>query len=129
MKEDTKLWLKYSEENLEAAKILLNSQLYNPALYNIQQSVEKSLKSLLIEFAVGLKKTHNICELKNLLENMNIQVELNNDECELMDSIYLPSKYPVGSALPDFHPDKEITEKCLTIALKVFEETKKILAK
>ncbi len=128
MKEDTKLWLKYSEENLEAAKILLSSHLYNPALYNLQQSVEKSLKSLLIEYAIGLKKTHSISELKNELENMNISIELNDDECDLLDSIYLPSKYPVGSALPDYYPDEEITKNCLTIALKVFKEIQNILA-
>jgi len=41
LKEDAKQWIKYSEENLEAAKILLDSHLYNPALHSIQQSVEK----------------------------------------------------------------------------------------
>ena len=123
MKEETKLWLKYSEENLEAAKILLGRRLYNPALHNVQQSVEKSLKSLLIEHAVGLKKSHSISELKNILENMNIHIDLDDDECDLLDSVYLPSKYPLGSALPDYNPDEEITKDCLAIAIKVFEET------
>ncbi len=123
MKEETKLWLKYSEENLEAAKILLGRHLYNPALHNVQQSVEKSLKSLLIEHAVGLKKSHSISELKNILENMNIHIDLDDDECDLLDSVYLPSKYPLGSALPDYNPDEEITKDCLAIAIKVFEET------
>jgi HEPN domain-containing protein len=128
MKEDAKLWLKYSEENLEAAKILLSSHLYNPALHNLQQSVEKSLKSLLIEYAIKLKKSHSISELKNVLEDMNIHIELDDDECDLLDSIYLPSKYPVGSALPDYYPDEEITKNCLRIAQKVFEETQNRLA-
>lgn len=126
MKEDTKLWLKYSEENLEAAKILLDSQLYNPALYNLQQSIEKALKSLFIEYAIKLKKSHSISELKNTLVDENIHIELDDDECDLLDSIYiyLPSKYPVGSALPDYSPDAKITKSCLSIAQKVFEETK-----
>ncbi|MBU2444452.1 MAG: HEPN domain-containing protein [Bacteroidetes bacterium] len=48
MKEETKNWITFSEENLEAGKILLESQLYNPCLHNIQQSIEKALKSLFI---------------------------------------------------------------------------------
>jgi len=49
MQEETKSWLTYSEENLEAAKVLIVSELYNPCLHNIQQSIEKALKSLFIE--------------------------------------------------------------------------------
>jgi len=122
LKEDTKQWIKYAEENLEAAKILLESNLYNPALHNIQQSVEKSLKSLFIEYNIKLNKTHNISELKNILSDKKIYIELGDDECDFLDSIYLPTKYPVGSVLPDFYPDSEITRNCLTIAQQVFEE-------
>lgn len=32
MQEETKNWLKFSGENLEAAKILFKSELYNPCL-------------------------------------------------------------------------------------------------
>ena len=48
MQEEAKTWLIYSEENLQAAKILFESELYNPCLHNIQQSIEKALKSLFI---------------------------------------------------------------------------------
>jgi len=36
-----------------------------------------------------------------------------------MDSVYLPSKYPLGSALPRFEPDEAITRQCLDIAERV----------
>ena len=108
MQEETKSWLIYSEENLEAAKILLESELYNPCLHNIQQSIEKALKSLFIEKVIPFKKTHNIMELKTILEKNGIRVELTDDECDFLDSIYLATKYPIGSALPFFYPDKEI---------------------
>lgn len=49
MQEETKIWIRYAEENLEAAEVLLKSELYNPCLHNIQQSIEKALKSLFIE--------------------------------------------------------------------------------
>jgi len=70
MQKETESWLKYSEENLEAAKVLLESELYNPCLHNIQRSIEKSLKSLFIENLIPFKKTHNILELKIILEKM-----------------------------------------------------------
>lgn len=56
MQEETKNWLKYSEENIEAAQVLFESELYNPCLHNIQQAVEKALKSLFIEKSIPFKK-------------------------------------------------------------------------
>ena len=34
MKNETKNWIKYAIENLESAKVLIDSQLYNPCLQN-----------------------------------------------------------------------------------------------
>ncbi len=129
MKEETKIWLKYAKENLEAAKVLSDNELFNPALQNIQQSIEKSLKSLIIEFAIGLKKSHSILELKNILDTNHLKIELTDDEIDLLDSIYLPSKYPIGSALPNFYPDKEVTNACLDIARRVLESVELMLLK
>lgn len=41
MKNETRKWLDYAEENLKSAKILMDSGLYNPCLQNVQQGVEK----------------------------------------------------------------------------------------
>jgi len=49
MKDETKNWIAYAGENLHSAVILLESGLLNPCLHNIQQSVEKYLKALLLE--------------------------------------------------------------------------------
>ena len=56
MKDETKMWLDYSKENLDSAKILMKSKLFNPCLQNVQQCVEKALKALLIENSIKLKK-------------------------------------------------------------------------
>ena len=124
MKKETKNWLTYSEENLEAAKILIESELYNPCLQNIQQAIEKAIKSLFIEKSIPFKKTHNIMELKTILENHNIFIELTDDECDFLDSIYLPSKYPIGSVLPYFYPDIKICKSSITLGEKVIKEIK-----
>jgi HEPN domain-containing protein len=124
MQEETNSWLTYSEENLEAAKVLLESDLYNPCLQNVQQSIEKALKSLFVEKAIPFKKTHNIMELKNILEKNDIAIELTDDECDFLDSIYLPSKYPIGSALPFFYPNKDICINSIALVEKVIKDVK-----
>ncbi|NOY59841.1 MAG: HEPN domain-containing protein [Calditrichaeota bacterium] len=53
MKDETKIWLDYSKENLNSAKVLMESKLFNPCLQNVQQCVEKSLKALLIEKSIA----------------------------------------------------------------------------
>ncbi|MGD0078612.1 MAG: HEPN domain-containing protein [Sedimentisphaerales bacterium] len=116
MKDETKKWLIYAEENLDSAKILLESDLYNPTLQNVQQSVEKFLKALCIESDLKFRKTHSINEIVSLLAAKKLETGLAPDECDLLDSIYLPSKYPLTSVLPDFEPDVKICRKCVTIA-------------
>jgi len=44
-----------------------------------------------------------------------------------IDSIYLSSKYPVGSALPNYYPDESICLKCLKIMELVKDEVNKIM--
>jgi HEPN domain-containing protein len=94
MKDETRLWLDYAKENFASAKVLLKSDLYNPCLQNIQQSIEKALKAILVENSYKLKRTHSITELKNILEKNEIDIDLSDEECEFLDSIYLPSKVP-----------------------------------
>jgi len=127
MKSETKLWLDYAEENYKSAILLLESHLYNPTLQNIQQSIEKNLKALFIEYGIKQKKTHNISILIEILKRYDIFVDINYDDIDLIDSIYLSSKYPIGSALPDFYPDIDICQKCLEIASKVKEDVKSYL--
>lgn len=116
MKDETKKWLDYADENLRSAKILLESNIYNPTLQNVQQAVEKTLKAICIEFSLKFRKTHSINELVTLLATKKLQAGIAPDECDLLDSIYLPSKYPLTSVLPDFEPDAKICKKCIAIA-------------
>lgn len=119
MKDETKTWLKYANENLRYAKLLLENSLFNPCLQNVQQAVEKWLKALIIESSLKLKKTHSINELRTTLIVGGIGIDITEDECDLLDSIYLPSKYPLGGVLPDFEPDMEICTKCIAIAERI----------
>lgn len=128
MKDETRMWLDYAAENLESAKILLNSSLFNSCLQNVQQSVEKLLKSLFVELSYKLVKTHSIAKLRQVLKENGIAIDISKDDCELLDTIYLPSKYPIGSIIPDYQPDAEICGQCIAIAEQVEQSVKKIWA-
>lgn len=127
MKDETSRWLKYAKENLDSAKLLIDNNLYNPCLQNIQQSIEKSLKAILIEKNQRLKKTHSIYELKNIINSIGIQIDISDEDCDFFDSIYLPSKYPVLSVIPDFVPDYEICENAIKIGENIFNSVNKII--
>jgi HEPN domain-containing protein len=127
MKDETKNWIAYAGENLHSAVVLLESGLLNPCLQNIQQSVEKYLKALLLEKDQKVRKTHSISDLHTLLQNIGITIGLTEDQCDLFDAVYLPSKYPLGGVLPAFEPDNALCQDCLSIAQKVEEKVKELL--
>ncbi len=129
MKDETKAWIDYAAENLASARVLLQSALFNPCLQNVRQSVEKHLKALLVEGGMEIRKTHSIFELVKLLGSKGISVGLTEDECDLFDTIYLPSKYPLVGVLPDFVPNEEICRQCLDIAENVESLTVRNLGK
>ena len=128
MKDETKKWLEYADENLKSTKVLLDNKLFNPCLQNAQQAVEKMLKAVLVEFSIKFKKTHSINELVMLLAENRLDINMAEEECELLDSIYLPSKYPLGSSiLPDFEPDDQTCRNCIAIADRVKESALALL--
>jgi len=129
MKDETKKWLDYADENLRSAKLLLDNKLFNPCLQNVQQGVEKMLKALLVELAIKIKKTHSINELAAILAENDLNVDITEDEQDLLDSIYLPSKYPLGSVLPDFEPDAQICKRCIAVAERVRSSVLELLAR
>lgn len=127
MKEEAKIWLDYSKENLQSSEILFESKFYNPCLQNAQQSIEKALKAVLIHKNVQVKRTHDVFELNQVLLKNDVTIDFSEDECDLINSIYLPSKYPLGSVLPDFDPDEQICREVLNIARRVFRQTEAIV--
>ena len=119
MKDETIIWLNYADENYESALVLLNSHLYNPVLQNIQQAIEKYLKAFFIDKGIKLQKTHNILSLIEILNQNNIYININEDEIDLIDSIYLSSRYPFGSVLADFEADESICKTCIDVMSKI----------
>lgn len=128
MKNEALVWIRYADENLQSAHVLLECRLYNPCLQNVQQSVEKYLKAILLEKQHVLRKTHAISELVRMLAESGLDAELNDEDCDLLDAVYLPSKYPLGGALPSFEPDEILCKQCVALAERVAKKSKELLS-
>ena len=105
MKDETRQWLSYAEENFEIARLALERGYLNACLQNAQQAVEKTLKAALVEARGEFPKTHSIRELARVAATEKFPAEIATEECDLLDSIYIPSKYPVFGVLPEQFAD------------------------
>ena len=129
MKDETCAWLNYAAENLAVAELSLAHNHLNASLYNAQQAVEKYLKALTIEYGLPFKKTHTIFVLWQALADHGFDTALTEEDCALLDSVFMPSRYPLFSILPDAMPDRETCEKCIGIARRVRENIRLTLQK
>ena len=127
MKDETPVWLSYADENLAVAELSLTNDHLNACLHNAQQAVEKYLKALIIEHDMPFRKTHAIYVLWQELTEHGIQSELTEEDCDLFDAVYMPSRYPLLGVLPDAMPDRETCEKCVRIARRVGESARSAL--
>jgi HEPN domain-containing protein len=119
MSGDALVWLQYARENLQVAEMTLRAELLNPCLQNAQQAIEKALKALLISRNTPVKRTHSIRDLNHDLQVAEFETGMTEEDCELLDSIYVSSKYPLDSVLPHSHPDVSIARRCLMLAKHV----------
>jgi HEPN domain-containing protein len=119
MKDETLTWISYADENLDVAELALEHGHLNASLQNAQQAIEKYLKAVIVERDLKFLRTHSIRELVSILAEQGLIVNIYDDEMDLMDTIYLPSKYPIYSALPDAMPDQAICKDALNIADRV----------
>ena len=48
-------------------------------------------------------------------------ISISEDDCDFLDSIYLPSKYPLGNVLPFYKPALKICNNAIEIAENTFK--------
>ena len=126
MKKAAEAWLDFAHRDLEAAKLLVDHEyVSNAVLFHSQQCVEKCLKALLEEADVPVPHLHSIVKLHSLLmEEAGISLSLDEDELDLLDAVYIDTRYPSGiGLLPSGFPTKEDAQGLQKIAEKVYRET------
>jgi HEPN domain-containing protein len=101
------------------ARLALERGYLNACLQNAQQAVEKALKAALVEARGEFPGTHSIRELARMAAAEEAPAWITAEECDLLDSIYLPSKYPVFGVLPEQFADWKAGVQCVGIAERV----------
>lgn len=119
--EMARAWIHYAEENLRIARWTLESNMVNPSLQNAQQATEKALKAVWILHGKMVRKTHYIADLVEDLASLGLNAGVSEDKCNLLDSVYLPSKCPAMSALPEGMPDETVARQCVELAERVYQ--------
>ena len=90
MREDVKGWWKKAKQDFETAKYLFNGKKYEDAAFFCQQSIEKALKSLIIQKTNEFPKVHDLTFLAKLIDSPQHIIEL----CAKLNSAYITSRYP-----------------------------------
>lgn len=132
MNKSTKAWLDFAARDLEAARKLVNYEyLANIVLFHSQQCIEKCMKAILEEYNLNVPKIHGIVKLDELIkEKTKIILSVTNDELDLIDDIYIDTRYPGNfGLLPAGFPTKDDATNLLDIAEKVYLEITKKLDK
>lgn len=131
MKKGTKVWLDFADRDLQAARLLVDSEyVSNVVLFHAQQCVEKCLKALLEENGVLVPHIHSVVKLNSLvMEEAGISLNLDEDELDLVDAVYIDTRYPSGlGLLPSGYPTREDAREILRIAERVYNETSEYLS-
>ena len=94
-KEDHLQWLMFSHTDFKAAQLLAQSDdLVAPALYHIQQCVEKALKAYLVLKNIAIPRTHNLTELLNACSSADKSFESIKNTSKSLSSYATITRYP-----------------------------------
>lgn len=93
---ETKEWLSYAREDLDAATILINNNpsLLRQTLVQTHQSAEKGLKAYLMCKKKGFERTHNLNKLLDYCKELNHKFEKYNSFINSLNKYTNKMRYP-----------------------------------
>jgi HEPN domain-containing protein/predicted nucleotidyltransferase len=128
MRKATEQWLRDCDDELSSAQVLLEHGKYRAACFHGQQSVEKCLKSLIIEKGEKPQKTHDLLELRTAVERLGWRPGLDIDDTVFLNSIY-KGRYPSEEGLlPHGEPTDQDARRAVECAARVCRATREALA-
>ncbi|MFH0728158.1 MAG: HEPN domain-containing protein [Pseudomonadota bacterium] len=132
MKPGTKNWIQFADRDIAAAKNLQdNDYVANIVLFHCQQCVEKCLKAILEENEIAVPKIHSVVRLYGIVcEKVAPSIKLDDNDLNLIDDIYIETRYPSGlGLLPSGFPTKETAMEVLKITQSIYDNTLELLSK
>ena len=114
-----KEWLIKAFHNIKAVTVLFENDVYTDIIgCELQQSIEKTLKSVLAFNNKPIKKTHNLVELLELVKN-NIDFEVDIKLLIIATDYYTENRYP--NSYFDL-PEKKEIEEILNFTKELFKK-------
>jgi HEPN domain-containing protein len=119
-------WLDTAKDDLDSAKILMNSGKFAHACFHAQQAAEKAVKAIWYHEDID-PWGHSIQRLIEDLQSEN-ETTFNSikefiDPGRILDRFYIPTRYPNG--LPDITPSMAFTrsdaESCIAHAKHILD--------
>jgi HEPN domain-containing protein len=132
MKPGTKNWIQFADRDIAAAKNLQdNDYVANIVLFHCQQCVEKCLKAIPEENEIAVPKIHSVVRLYGIVcEKVTPGIKLDDNNLNLIDDIYIETRYPRGlGLLPSGFPTKETAMEVLKITQSIYDNTLELLSK
>ena len=122
------LWLKYADEDLRSARVLLEAELYSMVCFHSQQAVEKLLKALLALLGQPIPRIHSLLRLRKLSEeSLGNALRLDEESLMFLNDVYLDSRYPTDlGILPTGLPNQADAQRaydCAKELCKVLSST------
>jgi len=130
MSDKSRVWIEYAKRDLKSAENLLDDEyVANSVMLHCHQAVEKVLKAVLASNDIKIPRIHGITKLYGMLpEKILKTLNLDNQDIEILDEIYIDSRYPADiGILPSGFPSKSDAEKVFIITQKIFLNILKIL--
>lgn len=118
MKKITKKWLEFANNDLQSAKVLLDSKAYENAIWHCHQAVEKTIKAIVVEKEIRLRKTHDLIGLVN-----DAKINLSKSLSEFIDDLnpyYNPIRYPDAALESKLSYNHQITKE-------IFQKSKEVI--
>lgn len=124
MHNSLKDWYDSGLEDFRQAEYLCEGGFYRGACFSCQQAIEKLIKWVLLKKGWELEKIHSIRRLLAIAEKFEIQVPLQDEEMDFVDSIY-KGRYPGEEGLlPLGSPALKDAKRALQIVKKVVRHLK-----
>jgi len=118
MKEEVKRWFEKSKKDWDTAEYLLKGKKYEECCLFCQQSVEKALKSVLLNQSDSIIKVH---DLNLLAKKVNLPEGL-RELCRELTIIYITARYP---DTPELNNKSEKAKRYLSFAREILKWTEK----
>lgn len=115
-------WLKFVNDDIRSAEILLREGIFNMVCFHSQQAAEKSFKAFLRHHNQNIPFIHILEELCKRCIKIDPSFSQFMDDCMALDIFYQPTRYPEAptGSLPDGLPNKEQAEATLQMAKNIF---------